>query len=30
MVSNTISSPSSGYFSPFPHGTSSLSITKNI
>ena len=27
-VSDTISLPSSGYFSPFPHGTSSLSVTK--
>ena len=29
-VSETISSPSPGCFSPFPHGTSLLSITKNI
>ena len=27
MVSGTISSPSPGYFSPFPHGTSSLSVS---
>ena len=27
-VSGTISLPSSGCFSPFPHGTSSLSVTK--
>ena len=27
-VSGTISLPSSGYFSPFPHGTSSLSVTR--
>jgi hypothetical protein len=27
-VSDTISLPSSGYFSPFPYGTSSLSVTK--
>ena len=27
MVSGTISLPSSGYFSPFPYGTSSLSVT---
>ena len=27
-VSDTISLPSSGYLSPFPHGTSSLSVTK--
>ena len=26
-VSGTISLPSQGYFSPFPHGTSSLSVT---
>ena len=26
-VSGTISLPYSGYFSPFPHGTSSLSVT---
>ena len=30
MVSDTISSPSTGCFSPFPHGTCSLSISKNI
>ena len=30
MVSDTISSPLSGYFSPFPHGTCSLSIIKSI
>jgi len=29
-VSDTISSPSPGCFSPFPHGTNSLSITKCI
>jgi hypothetical protein len=29
-VSDTISSPSPGYFSPFPHGTRSLSVTKSI
>ena len=29
-VSGTISTPSSGCFSPFPHGTSSLSISKSI
>ena len=29
-VSDTISSPLPGYFSPFPHGTCSLSITKRI
>ena len=28
MVSDSISSPSPGYFSPFPHGTSSLSVTR--
>ena len=28
MVSDTISSPYSGYFSPFPHGTSSLSVSQ--
>ncbi len=28
MVSGTISLPSSGYFSPFPHGTSSLSVAE--
>ena len=27
-VSGTISLPSSGYFSPFPHGTGSLSVTR--
>ena len=27
-VSGTVSLPSSGYFSPFPHGTCSLSVTK--
>ena len=27
VVSGTISLPSQGYFSPFPHGTSSLSVT---
>ena len=30
MVSVTISLPSSGCFSPFPHGTGSLSIIKSI
>ena len=30
MVSDTISSPSPGCFSPFPHGTGSLSISNNI
>ena len=30
MVSVAISLPSSGCFSPFPHGTGSLSITKSI
>ena len=29
-VSGTISPPSPGYFSPFPHGTCSLSIIKSI
>ena len=28
MVSGTISPPYSGYFSPFPHGTSSLSVSQ--
>ena len=28
MVSGTISLPCSGYFSPFPHGTSSLSVSR--
>ena len=28
MVSGTISLPYSGYFSPFPHGTSSLSVSQ--
>ena len=28
MVSGTISLPSPGFFSPFPHGTSSLSVSK--
>ncbi len=28
MVSGTISLPSPGYFSPFPHGTSSLSVAE--
>ena len=28
MVSGTISLPCSGYFSPFPHGTSSLSVSQ--
>ena len=28
MVSCTISLPSQGYFSPFPHGTSSLSVAE--
>lgn len=30
MVSDTISLPSTGCFSPFPHGTSSLSVAKGI
>ena len=30
MVSGSISPPSPGYFSPFPHGTSALLITKSI
>ena len=30
MVSGTISPPSSGCFSPFPHGTCSLSVFENI
>ena len=30
MISGTISLPLSGYFSPFPHGTSSLSIIRSI
>jgi hypothetical protein len=29
MVSGTISLPCSGYFSPFPHGTSSLSVSQS-
>ena len=28
LVSGTISLPCSGYFSPFPHGTSSLSVSQ--
>jgi hypothetical protein len=28
MVSGTFSLPYSGYFSPFPHGTSSLSVSQ--
>jgi hypothetical protein len=28
MVSGSISLPSPGFFSPFPHGTSSLSVTE--
>ena len=28
MVSGTLSLPYSGYFSPFPHGTSSLSVSQ--
>ena len=28
MVSGSISLPCSGYFSPFPHGTSSLSVSQ--
>jgi len=28
MVSGTISPPYSGYFSPFPHGTGSLSVSQ--
>ena len=28
MVSGTISLPSSGYFSPFPHGTGTLSVSR--
>ena len=28
MVSGSISLPCSGYFSPFPHGTCSLSVTE--
>ena len=28
MVSGTISLPCSGYFSPFPHGTGSLSVSR--
>jgi hypothetical protein len=28
MVSGTISLPCSGYFSPFPHGTGSLSVSQ--
>ena len=28
MVSGTISHPCSGYFSPFPHGTSSRSVSR--
>jgi hypothetical protein len=28
MVSGTISLPCSGFFSPFPHGTSSLSVSQ--
>ena len=28
MVSGTVSPPYSGYFSPFPHGTCSLSVSK--
>ena len=30
MVSGSISSPLSGCFSPFPHGTCSLSVIKSI
>ena|SRR6056297_127035 len=29
-VSGTISLPSPGYFSPFPHGTGPLSVAKNV
>ena len=28
MISGSISLPSPGFFSPFPHGTSSLSVSK--
>ncbi len=30
MVSGSISPPSQGYFSPFPHGTGSLSVMSSI